>query len=118
MVNQEQNVIERAIEEAGKMNISQLREIVNYLASNSTQLDEFKMDPTDYLKTNMEYIPEGFHAHYAEGGVLVPMEIMGEATERFAFSIPIGDVGILSTCVICWDTCCMSPDRPSPTPIK
>ena len=102
------DVIEKAIKEAAKMDIPQLRGIANNLANNSEELEKFKNDPTDYLKSNIRYIPEGFHAHYAEGKNLMPAELVeeGEPTERFAFSIPIGTKGVLSACVVCWNKCC------------
>ena len=101
-------VIERAIEEASKMDIPQLRGIAEKLDSSAEELAAFRENPTDYLKEKISYIPEGFHAHYAEGRNLDPAELMDEdsPTERFAFSIPIGKKGTMSACVICWNNCC------------
>ncbi len=107
MENQESKpVIETAIEEAAKMNIPQLRKIADDLAKDQNKLAEFKENPTEYLKTHVSYVPKGFHAHYAEGESFVPMEVIGKPTERFAFAIPIGKGGLLSTCVFCFDDCC------------
>ena len=101
-------VIERAIEEASKMDIQQLRGIAAELDASAEELAAFRENPTDYLKAKINYIPEGFHAHYAEGRNLDPAELVEEdsPTERFAFSIPIGEKGTLSSCVVCWDNCC------------
>ena len=107
MENQEVEVIERAIVEAGKMDIPQLRGIVDELANDQAKLDEFKNGPTEYVTARMEYVPLGFHAHYAEGSDFVPAETFGEAKERFAFSLRIGEVGSLSFCVFCAIGCCV-----------
>ena len=103
-------VIERAIEEASKMDIPQLREIAENLNTSAEELEAFKGNPTEYLKGKISYIPDGFHAHYAEGRNLEPAELVDEddPIERFAFSIPIGTRGAISACVICWNKCCSS----------
>lgn len=107
MKNQEdEGIIETAIAEVKKMDIPQLREITNELGKDKKKLAEFKKDPTGYLKHHIKYIPRGFHAHYAEGESFTPMEVIGEPTERFAFAIPIGTEGLLSTCVVCFTNCC------------
>ena len=102
------HIIERAIQEAAKMDISQLREIAADLDNNAREMQAFKQNPTSYLTNKINYIPEGFHAHYAEGRNLEPAELVEESQpiERFAFSIPIGNQGTMSACVICWNECC------------
>ena len=106
-------VIERALEEAVKMDIPQLREIAANIDADAGEMQAFKENPTEYLKAKINYIPEGFHAHYAEGRNLEPAELVEEEypIERFAFSIPIGTKGTLSACVICWNNCCRG-DKP------
>jgi hypothetical protein len=100
-------IIERGLAEAAKMDIRQLRSVTKELGENAAEREEFKKDPTTYLRSKMVYIPEGFHAHYAEGTTLIPPETMGlEGRERVAFSIPIEGAGVLSTCVFCSEGCC------------
>ena len=84
----ETEIIERGLAEASKMNISQLRTITKQLAADPVELEKFKVNPTAYLRDRMIVIPEGCHAHYAEGTTVVPAETMGEARERVASLCP------------------------------
>ena len=102
----ETEIVEIGLAEASKMDISQLRAITKELAADSVEMERFKGNPTKYLQGKMAFIPRGFHAHYAEGTAIVPAETMGGARERVAFSLPIGNIGTLSTCIICLTGCC------------
>ena len=108
MAEQEpQEIIELAINEAGKMDIPRLRTVVRQLADQPEDLENFKSDPTEYLRERIGYIPQGFHAHYAEGRDLVPAETFGGATERFAMAIRIDELRSAGICIVCTAGCCL-----------